>query len=223
VDRSGWIKESQAKPSSNLLLAHPPRFTTTTTTTIHATTTHNTTTRSYSLYLSYPTDHRSLTATVPGTDFVFNASLAEPAMESDPYSQNPRVTPTYNGYSPSGDVAGEVVYANYGREEDFAELVKRGIALNGTIALVRYGKSYRGAKVRAAHAAGCIACLIYSDPRDYDPHGKKYPDGDGLPLGGVQRGSVVAGGWVGGWMDEWMNMDGSMDGMDGWMDGWVGG
>ena len=50
---------------------------------------HHNTRRSDSLYLSFPTDHRSLTATVPGTDFVFNASLAEPAVPSDPYSQTP--------------------------------------------------------------------------------------------------------------------------------------
>lgn len=151
---------------------------------------------SYSLYLSYPTDHRSLTATVPGGAFSYQASLAEPALPSDPYSQNPRVTPTYNGYSPSGDVHGEVVYANYGREEDFALLASRGVQLNGTIALVRYGKAYRGAKVRNAEANGCVACLIYSDPHDYNPRGEAYPDGDGLPMGGVQRGSIVAGAYV---------------------------
>ena len=86
-----------------------------------------------------------------------------------------------------------MVYANYGREEDFALLEARGVALNGTIALMRYGQSYRGAKVRNAHARGCVAVLIYSDPQDYDPTQSKYPDGPGLPLGGVQRGSVVAG------------------------------
>ncbi len=172
---------------------------------------------------------------MPGTDFVFNASLAEPAVPSDPYSQNPRVTPTYNGYSPSGNVAGEVVYANYGREEDFALLAARGVSLNGSIALVRYSKNYRGAKVRNAHAAGCVACLIYSDPKDYDPHGSKFPDGDGLPLGGVQRGSVVAGagdpvtpGWPAERVDlgikaETIDTDDPRTGLvGGWVGGWVG-
>jgi hypothetical protein len=35
----------------------------------------------------------------------------------------------YNAYSPSGDVTGEVVYANYGRPEDFAELDRLGVSV----------------------------------------------------------------------------------------------
>ena len=39
----------------------------------------------------------------------------------------------YNAYSPSGTAAGDVVYVNYARPEDFAELTKRGISLKGKI------------------------------------------------------------------------------------------
>ncbi len=51
----------------------------------------------------------------------------------------------YNAYSPSGTAAGDVVYVNYARPEDFAELTKRGISLKGKIALARYGQNFRGA------------------------------------------------------------------------------
>ena len=40
----------------------------------------------------------------------------------DPFDDNPRVVMPFNGSSGSGDVTGEVVYANYGRLEDFEEL-----------------------------------------------------------------------------------------------------
>lgn len=42
---------------------------------------------------------------------------------------------------------GEPVYANYGRKEDFEALEKKGIPLKDKIAIVRYGKIYRGDKV----------------------------------------------------------------------------
>ena len=45
----------------------------------------------------------------------------------------------YNAYSPSGDVTGDVVYANYGLPQDYAELDKLGIGVAGKIVLVRYG------------------------------------------------------------------------------------
>jgi len=46
----------------------------------------------------------------------------------DPYDNNPNVVMPFNGSSGSGDVTGEVVYANYGRLEDFDELEKIGRA-----------------------------------------------------------------------------------------------
>jgi len=101
---------------------------------------------------------------------------------------------TAHGYSPSGNVRGPVVYANYARQEDFALLLKRGVLLNGSIVIARYGQNYRGAKVRLAEQYGAVGVLLFSDPFDYNPTGEKpYPDGPGLPLEGVQRGSVVGG------------------------------
>ena len=47
----------------------------------------------------------------------------------------------YNAYSPSGDVTAPVVYANYGRPEDFAALDKLGVDVHGKIVLVRYGRT----------------------------------------------------------------------------------
>ena len=54
-----------------------------------------------------------------------------------PSNWNPAAVP--------GTAAGDVVYVNYARPEDFAELTKRGISLKGKIALARYGQNFRGA------------------------------------------------------------------------------
>ena len=43
----------------------------------------------------------------------------------DPFQDDPRILPAFNGSSPSGDVTGEVVYANYGSLADFKKLAEQ--------------------------------------------------------------------------------------------------
>ena len=109
----------------------------------------------------------------------------------DPFQNNPNILPAFNGSSPSGDVTGEVVYANYGTREDFDELAKLGVSVKGKIVLVRYGGNFRGVKVYIAQQRGAVGVLIYSDPADdgYD-RGDMYPAGAMRPESAVQRGST---------------------------------
>ena len=39
------------------------------------------------------------------------------------------------------------MYANYGRDQDFAELEKLGVNCTGKIVIMRYGKTARSSKV----------------------------------------------------------------------------
>jgi len=112
-------------------------------------------------------------------------------VQGDPYDDNPNVVMPFNGSSGSGDVTAEVVYANYGRLEDFDELEKQHIDLHGKIVMVRYGANFRGVKVYIAEKRGAVGVLIYSDPQD-DGYfkGDPYPMGPWRPESGVQRGSV---------------------------------
>ena len=109
----------------------------------------------------------------------------------DPSENDPRVVMPYNSSSGSGDVTGEVVYANYGRIEDFDKLAADHIDLHGKIVICRYGANFRGVKVYIAEQRGAAGVLIYSDPQD-DGYfrGDAYPDGPWRPATGVQRGSV---------------------------------
>jgi len=109
----------------------------------------------------------------------------------DPFEDDPRVVMPFNGSSGSGDVMGEVVYANYGRLEDFDKLAEQNVDLHGKIVLVRYGANFRGVKVYIAEQRGAVGVLIYSDPID-DGYfkGDAYPNGPWRPDTGVQRGSV---------------------------------
>lgn len=113
------------------------------------------------------------------------------AYGGDPYQNDPRILPAFNGSSPSGDVTAGVVYANYGTLADFDRLQQLGISVKGKIVLVRYGENFRGVKVYIAQQRGAAGVLIYSDPSDdgYD-RGDKYPRGPYRPDSGVQRGSV---------------------------------
>src|SRR6516164_2582551 len=71
-------------------------------------------------------------------------------VDGDPFQKDPRVVMPFNGSSGSGDVTGEVVYANYGRLEDYDELERQHIDLHGKIVIVRYGANFRGVKVYIA-------------------------------------------------------------------------
>src|SRR5579862_449601 len=112
-------------------------------------------------------------------------------VSNDPFQDDPRVVMPFNGSSGSGDAAGSVVYANYGRLEDFDQLAAMHIDLHGKIVIARYGANFRGVKVYLAQQRGAIGVLIYSDPQD-DGYfkGDPYPNGPWRPATGVQRGSV---------------------------------
>lgn len=112
-------------------------------------------------------------------------------VQGDPAADNPRVIMPFNGSSASGDVTGEVVYANYGRPEDFRELAAQHIDIHGKVVICRYGQNFRGVKVYLAEQRGAVGVLIYSDPQD-DGYvkGDPWPIGPWRPETGVQRGSV---------------------------------
>jgi N-acetylated-alpha-linked acidic dipeptidase len=123
----------------------------------------------------------------------FKASLVEPALPVDPTSgQKSEQLPTFNAYSIDGDVTGPLVYVNYGRPEDYEELERRGVSVNGAIVIARYAQSWRGIKPKVAAEHGAIGCLIYSDPRD-DGYfvDSAFPLGPARSRDSVQRGSVM--------------------------------
>ncbi len=112
-------------------------------------------------------------------------------VQGDTFPEDPRVVMPFNGSSGSGDITGEVVYANYGRPEDFDELARQHIDLHGKIVIVRYGANFRGVKVYIAEKRGAAGVIIYSDPQDDGYYkGDPWPNGPWRPDNGVQRGSV---------------------------------
>jgi N-acetylated-alpha-linked acidic dipeptidase len=112
-------------------------------------------------------------------------------VEGDPYQDDARVVMPFSGGSPSGEVEAEIVYANYGRPEDFRKLHEMGVDVRGKIVIARYGQNFRGVKALTAQEAGAVGLIVYSDPYD-DGYfrGDAYPKGPYRPATSVQRGSV---------------------------------
>ncbi|KAI0353024.1 Zn-dependent exopeptidase [Trametes cingulata] len=131
-----------------------------------------------------------------GETVEWKAELEEDGDLRDPEAAKYRdAVPTFHGLSADGVAVGQVVYANYGRIEDYDEIVAKGGNLTGKIILARYGANFRGLKIKRAQELGAAGVLIYSDPRDdgsvtvengYEP----YPAGPARNPTSVQRGSV---------------------------------
>lgn len=116
----------------------------------------------------------------------------EIAFSQDPYSSDPALHHGWNAYSGSGDVTASVVYANFGRREDFQKLQEMGIDISGKIVLARYGGNFRGYKAKFAEEAGAVGLIIYTDPANGGfVNGPVYPDGIFSNEHAIQRGSLL--------------------------------
>ncbi|XP_065534864.1 glutamate carboxypeptidase 2-like isoform X2 [Lathamus discolor] len=147
----------------------------------------------YDVLLSYPDDTKPNYISIideHGNE-IFNTSLSEPPPPG--YEAIRDVVPPYSAFSAQGMPEGELVYVNYGRTEDFFKLEREmGINCTGKIVIARYGKIFRGNKVKNAELAGAKGVILYSDPADYcAPGTDPYPNGWNLPGGGAQRGNIL--------------------------------
>ncbi|KAJ7094526.1 Zn-dependent exopeptidase [Mycena belliarum] len=117
----------------------------------------------------YPVMNTPLDRTlqVVGSDgeVVWEAELEEVADDTDPEAgKYYDAVPTFHGLSAPGDVQGKLIYADYGRKEDYDALVEKGVNLTGAIVICRYGAIFRGLKVKGAQELGAAGVLIYRDP-----------------------------------------------------------
>lgn len=79
--------------------------------------------------------------------------------------------------------------------DDFQDLVDRNVSLGGKIAIAKYGRIFRGLKVKRAQELGMSGVILYDDPESdgeiieengYAP----YPEGPARNPSAVQRGST---------------------------------
>ncbi|MEC7901119.1 MAG: M28 family peptidase, partial [Acidobacteriota bacterium] len=146
----------------------------------------------YDVYLPQLTDDVEVHIVTP---VAMSLSNREPELSEDRFSGHPELLNGWNAYSGSGDVTGEVVYANFGRREDYEALDEMGVLLEGKVVIARYGGNFRGYKVKFAEERGAAGVIMFNDaPADpIDP----YPDGPMLNGEIIQRGSVLTLPWTG--------------------------
>ncbi|XP_031116429.1 probable glutamate carboxypeptidase LAMP1 isoform X1 [Ipomoea triloba] len=152
--------------------------------------------RSYDVSLTYPV-FRSLSLKPSSSEQPVEFDLCQEIYEGDPYADVANeVLPTFHAYAKSGTAIGPLVYANYGRVQDFERLREMGVNLTGNVVLARYGAIFRGDIVENAQEAGAIGVLIYTDRKEYGGGGgdtKWFPDDKWMPPSGVQVGTVYDG------------------------------
>lgn len=120
--------------------------------------------------------------------------LMEIPLAEDPFTAQLQVPPML-GLCAAGAAEGPVYYAGYGTRAEFDNLrAAHGAALDGAIALCRYGNLFRGLKLANAEAAGFGGVLLYPDELDDGAaQGPMMPAGPWRPRDGIQRGSVFNG------------------------------
>ncbi|XP_042760479.1 N-acetylated-alpha-linked acidic dipeptidase 2 isoform X1 [Panthera leo] len=147
----------------------------------------------YDVLLSYPNETNANYISIMDEHGIeiFNTSYLEPP--PDGYENVTNIVPPYNAFSAQGMPEGDLIYVNYARTEDFFKLEREmNINCSGKIVIARYGKIFRGNKVKNAMSAGAIGIILYSDPADYFAPGvQPYPKGWNLPGTAVQRGNVL--------------------------------
>merc|ERR1712156_1160797 len=98
-------------------------------------------------------------------DIIFTSQHKEKELREG--DDHPEFVHAFNAYSPPGTVEGDLVYVHYARVEDIRKLkTELGIDLKGKICMARYGKIFRGNKVKNCQDAGAIGVIIFSDPGD---------------------------------------------------------
>ncbi len=111
----------------------------------------------YEVLLNYPAGKASLQINRP---LFKQLALDEAPLAVDKDSASSAAFGAFHGYGTSGSAAGQVVYANYARPEDFSALEKLGITVQDKIVLARYGGNFRGLKVLNAQRHGARGILI---------------------------------------------------------------
>ena len=146
----------------------------------------------YDVYLPELTDDVEVHIVTP---VAMQLSNREPALADDRFSGHPELLNGWNAFSGSGDVTGEVVYANHGRREDYLALDSMGVSLAGRIVIARYGGNFRGYKVKFAEERGAAGVVMFNDPGFSGLDA--YPEGPMMNGQTIQRGSVLTLPWTG--------------------------
>lgn len=140
----------------------------------------------YKAYLSHPDPARHSKVSILDSNGKEVFSVVRKKVGSiEPYL-------AYSASTGETPVVADVVFANYGRPEDFEELQKAGVQVAGNIAIIRFGRVFRGNKIKQAEKQGAAAVILYPDPADYSLQpGRPFPESMSLPGNAVSSGTLA--------------------------------
>ena len=160
----------------------------------------------YDIYMNFPLDHRLALLEIDTTEvdggfgvkkhkIKYECSLEEDVLNEDDTTGLKDRVPAFHGYSASGNVTAPYLYVNFGTYQDFEDLIAANVSLTGKIAIAKYGRIFRGLKVKRAQELGMAAVVMYSDPQEdgemtLENGYKAYPEGPARNPSSVQRGST---------------------------------
>ncbi|KAJ5936414.1 PA domain-containing protein [Penicillium verhagenii] len=151
---------------------------------------------SYDAHLPAPTDHQRL-ALVRDSEVLYEAPLRD--------SEN-GFYPAFYSFVTNSNITAPYIFANFGADDDYQDLVSNNVSLEGKIAVLKSAdaSSYlqlhhlgmsREVQIRNAQNRGLIGVLMYPDPQNDEPINesngyKPYPDGPARPPKMIERGGI---------------------------------
>ncbi|KAG0432967.1 hypothetical protein HPB47_020355 [Ixodes persulcatus] len=141
---------------------------------------------SYQAYLSHPDPVRHSKVSIIDSDGSEVFSIVRKKVGTiEPYL-------AYSSSTGDSPVVADVVFANYGRPEDFEHLQSAGVQAAGNVVIIRFGRVFRGNKIKQAEKQGAAAVILYPDPADYalEP-GRPFPESMSLPGDAVSSGTLA--------------------------------
>ncbi|THC93383.1 hypothetical protein EYZ11_007140 [Aspergillus tanneri] len=161
---------------------------------------------SHSVYLSRPQGQRVALLDLKKADdqVVHEVSFIE--NDVPPGGAERPFIPAFFAWSARGNVTAEYVYANFGLDQDYEDLARAGINVEGKIVIIKLtfnspllerlnATASRFTQIASATKAGAIGVLAYTDTQGDDPYTEAngylpFPDGPARPPSMIQRGTI---------------------------------
>lgn len=125
----------------------------------------------YKVLLSYPMEDKpNVISIVNGNGTIIRNLTEQFKVPSGPNKKSSSLFTPYTAYSLNGTASGKLIYINNGKKEDFEELEKHNISINGSILLCRSFFNFYSASLIAVKK-GARGLLYYPDPKIYAPEG----------------------------------------------------
>lgn len=144
--------------------------------------------QSYWALLSYPRRMSLRLFRAPQKNLGIALALNERSDSRDPATGDADLLPGYIAYSASGRVRGKAIDAGDGLAADYDVLEKAGVATEGTVAVMRFGKASIGDQVALAVKHGVSGVVFYREPAKV----RAWPLGPGRASWFVERGAAAS-------------------------------